>query len=351
MPNLSEPVLSEPADVDNSTTATNSKEGSSPRESLVVRLNIGRFFGLYLLIALAIFFSVTDPRFATGDNFRVMAASQAIAGLLTLGLVISLISGVFDISIAANMSLSVSLVAYLQADHGVQPALAVVATLAVGVFIGAVNAVIITVLHVDAIVATLGMSAVLAAVAFWLVDGQAILYGISPGFKSLGQSKPLSIPIPVFYFIGVAVLLWFLLEHTTWGRYLRAAGQNPEATRLAGVKVVRLQWSALLLAGLLASMAGVVLTMQLGAASFGSGTSYLLPAFAAAFLGATQIQPGRFNVAGTVVALYLLAVAVKGLQLRNPSLPWIVDLIQGLTLIVSVALATWVTRRRSTARS
>ncbi|RYE44064.1 MAG: ABC transporter permease [Hyphomicrobiales bacterium] len=319
------------------------------RGSILVRLGVGRYFGLYLLIMLVVFFCVADPRFATADNFRALAASQAIAGILTLGLMISLISGVFDISIAANMSLAISLVGYLQANRGVDPVLAVLITLGLGMLIGAVNAFVITVLHVEAIVATLGMSAILAAVSFWIVKGQTVLYGISPGFKEFGQAKPLSVPIPVFYFLGIAIVLWMVLEHTTWGRYLRAAGQNPEATRLAGVKVIRLQWSALLLAGLLASLAGVVLTMQLGASSFGAGEPYLLPAFAAVFLGATQIQPGRFNVIGTVVALYLLAVAVKGLQLRNPSLPWIADLIQGLTLIVSVALATYVIRRRSAA--
>jgi ribose transport system permease protein len=94
-------------------------------------------------------------------------------------------------------------------------------------------------------------------------------------------------------------------------------------------------------------LAGVILTAQLGAASFGAGAAYLLPAFAAAFLGTTQIQLGRFNVWGTVVALYLLAIAVKGIQLLNPDLPWIGGLIQGATLICAVAIAARVHPKRS----
>jgi ribose transport system permease protein len=102
---------------------------------------------------------------------------------------------------------------------------------------------------------------------------------------------------------------------------------------------------ALIIAGVLSSFAGIVLTMQLGASSFGAGNSYLLPAFAGAFLGSTQIRPGRFNVGGTLVALYLLAIGVKGLQLQYPDLPWIKNLCEGLTLIVAVAIVARAGRR------
>lgn len=102
-----------------------------------------------------------------------------------------------------------------------------------------------------------------------------------------------------------------------------------------------------MISGVLSSLAGIVLTMQLGASSFGAGDPYLLPAYAAAFLGATQIKPGRFNVVGTLVALYLLAIGVKGLQLRYPSIPWIADLFQGLALIVAVALGVVARRKRA----
>jgi ribose transport system permease protein len=126
-----------------------------------------------------------------------------------------------------------------------------------------------------------------------------------------------------------------------------AAGANAQAARLAGVKVARLHWLALVITGVLASFAGVVLTMQLGAASFGAGAPYLLPAFAGAFLGSTQVRPGRFNVAGTLVALYLLAIGVKGLQLEYPHLPWIKDLFQGLALILAVAIGARAALRRT----
>jgi ribose transport system permease protein len=316
------------------------------RPSIGRLLNLGRYSGVYLLAILIVVFTIWVKDFGTLTNFRVVASGQAIAGILTLGLVVSLISGVFDISIAANMSFAISLVGWLQGTVHLNPAEAVILTLLCGALVGAINAFIITILRVDSIVGTLGMSAILTAAAFMLVDGKTILYGISPSFTKLGTGRWLSLPRPVFYLAAVAILLWFALEHTPWGRYLRAAGSNPVATRLSGIKVVRLQWTALIVSGTLGALAGVVLTMQLGAASFNAGAPYLLPAFAAAFLGATLIQPGRFNVLGTIVALYLLAVAVKGLQLRYPSVPWLAEFIQGVTLIVAVALSAHATRRR-----
>jgi ribose transport system permease protein len=311
------------------------------------RAGLHRFAGVYLIVILVTVFCMTEPQFRTVTNARVLLGSQAIVGILTLALVISLISGAFDLSIAANMSLAISLVGWLQGSADVGAFQAVVLTLLVGGLVGAVNAFVVTVLRVDAIIATLGMSAILAAVAYALVDGQTIIDGISEDFTTFGTARLASLPITVYYLFAVAVILWYLLEHTPWGRYLRATGTSPTVTKLAGVRIVRLQWSALLVSGMLAALAGVVLTMQLGAASFGAGNSYLLPAFAAAFLGTTQIQPGRFNVWGTLVALYLLAVAVKGLQLRYPGTPWIANLITGLVLVVSVALVARTRRNRT----
>ena len=103
--------------------------------------------------------------------------------------------------------------------------------------------------------------------------------------------------------------------------------------------------------GVMGVEAGVMLTVVLGASSYGAGNAYLLPAFAAAFLGSTQIRPGRFNVAGTLVAIYLLAIGVKGLQLQFPQNPWISDLFNGGALIIAVALSQRSQRRRARSQS
>lgn len=315
---------------------------------LVHRLAVDRFSGVYIIVVLATVFSLWLPStFGTSSNVRVLLISQAITGIIALAATVSLISGVFDLSIAGTMSLAVSVVGFLQADAGLHPAVSVLIALAVGAAVGCVNALVVTKFAIDPVIGTLAMSAILAAVAYWVVDGQSILYGMSPGFVALGGDGPLGLPAPVLYLAVIALVAWFVLEQTPAGRYLYAAGGNPEAARLSGVNVTRLTWGALICSGVLAAAAGVVMTMQLGTAPFGGGLPYLLPAYAAAFLGSTQVQPGRFNVAGTIVSLFIVAVAVRGLQLKYPASSWIADLVQGVILLVAVGFAVWASRKRA----
>jgi ribose transport system permease protein len=317
----------------------------------VRHLGMDRFSGVYVIVLMIVGFTLWEPStFGTLDNARVVVSSEAISAIVALGAVIGLVAGVFDLSIAGNMSLAISLVGVLQADDHMNALLAVMVTLGVGGLIGLTNAVIVTRFHIDAVIGTLAMSSILAAAAYWVADGQTILYGISGTFDKFGSVSPLGVPVSVYYLAAIALILWYILEHTPTGRYLYAAGANPRAARLSGVKVVRLQVGALFFSGVLASAAGVLLTAQLGASSFGAGSPYLLPAFAAAFLGSTQIKPGRFNVLGTLVAIYLLAVGVKGIQLKYPQFAWVADLVEGVILLLSVGLAVQSARRRAMQR-
>jgi ribose transport system permease protein len=325
--------------------------GSRGRSILRRDFAVDRLSGVYVIIIMLVGFTLWEPStFGTLNNARVILSSEAITGIITLAAVVGLIAGVFDLSIAANMSLAISVVGKLQASVHMNAFLAVVVTLLLGAVVGCVNAIIVTRFRIDAVIGTLAMSSILAAVSYWVAGGQTILYGISSTFKKFGSAKPLTIPISVYYLAGFAVILWYVLEHTPVGRYLYAAGANPQAARLSGVNVVRLQWGALITSGILSAAAGVVLTMQLGSASFGAGDSYLLPAYAAAFLGATQIKPGRFNVPGTLVSMYLLAIGVKGLQLKYPQFAWIADLVEGLILLIAVGMAVQGARRRARER-
>jgi ribose transport system permease protein len=313
-------------------------------------LAIDRLSGIYVIIIMVIVFLLWEPAtFGTWTNARVLLSSQAITGIVTLAAMVGLIVGVFDLSVAANMSLSISLVGWLQASAHLNPALAIVITLGSGALVGCVNAFIVTRIGIDAVIGTLATSSILAAITYWVANGQDIVYGISPGFASIGNLTPLGLPITVYYLLFLGLVLWYVLEHTPVGRYLYAAGANPNAARLSGVNVVRLQWGALITSGILSSIAGIAFTMQLGTASFDAGNSYLLPAFAGAFLGSTQIKPGRFNVPGTIVAIYLVAVGVKGLQLRFPQFAWIAELVDGVILLIAVGVAVNSARRRAKA--
>jgi ribose transport system permease protein len=201
-------------------------------------------------------------------------------------------------------------------------------------------------LNVNSFIATLGMSSILSAGTYWITNGSTVSNGVSPHFTAIGQNLLWGLPLPVFYMIALGIVLWWLLEYTPVGRYLYSIGGNPQAAKLAGIRVGRITTGAFVLSGVVAAFAGIILAAELGSASPDIGVPYLLPAFSAVFLGATQVFPGRVNVPGTLIAIFLLATGVKGLQLAGaPS--YISSLFNGAALIIAVALAARATRRRT----
>jgi ribose transport system permease protein len=323
-----------------------------PRASRGISFTLSNFTGLALIIVfIAIYAGIEPSVFLTWSNLRLVLSAQVITGFLTLGLLFSLIAGVFDLSIGANMSWAVVFFGWLEANTDMNAALAVVIVLISGVLIGLCNAVIITRLNVDSVIATLAMQSILLGLTYWISGGEDITQGFTPDFLRLGNGSLFTIPLPVYYLVGVALIIYYVLEQTPAGRYLYATGGNTVAARLAGMRTARIQTYALLASGGMASLAGLLFTAQIGTASFDAGTPYLLPAFTAAFLGATQIKPGRFNVAGTVIAIYLLAVGLSGLSLKFPSAPWIQDVFEGAVLIVAVTASIRSARRAARRRA
>ena len=167
-------------------------------------------------------------------------------------------------------------------------------------------------------------------------------------FAKIGQTNIGGVTLGVLYCAAVAVAIWYLLEHTATGRRLYATGFNPDAARLAGVRVDRLRFASLVASGGLAGATGIVLASTLGSGSPTAGTPYLLPAFAAAFLGATQLKHGRFNAGGTIIAVLLLGTGVTGLALANAP-QWAGDMFVGVVLIAALAL-TGIQRRTTSGR-
>ncbi|KAB2340397.1 ABC transporter permease [Actinomadura rudentiformis] len=307
-------------------------------------LGLDRFSGLYVWAAAIVIFAVWVPdTFLTTANARVVAGDQAITAMLAIGLVLPLAAGVFDLSCAATMGFSVTVVMWLQV-HGVNALLAALITIAVGAGIGALNGFIVVELRVNSFIGTLGVSSILTGAAYWVTNGQQIVEGVSVNFLDFGGFQWWGLPLPFYLMLVLAAVVYIVIEHTTVGRYLYAVGGNPQAARLAGVRDRRLVFGALLTSATVAAFTGVVLASKLGSASYDVGLTYLLPAFSAVFLGSTQIRAGRVNVLGTLVAIYLLATGVKGLQLAGAPV-FVNDLFNGLALVVAVALAGRSARR------
>nr|WP_246414304.1 ABC transporter permease [Microbacterium thalassium] len=295
---------------------------------------------IYIFIALFAVFSLWIPeKFLQVGVWRSLLDAEALTGLAAIAALIPLVAGSLNLAVGAQVGFSAILSAWLLAKAGLPIALQLPAVLIVGAFIGYVTALVITKLRVEPIIATLGMSSILLAGMAWVSGSQQIL-GLDPAYREIATTQFFGITVPVYILLLVAVVTWYVLERTPVGRRMYAVGFNPEAAKLAGVDVERLRIGSLTAGGALAALAGALLTSRLNAGDPTVGPSFLLPALTAVFLGSTQFRGGRFNVLGTIVAMYVLAVGIKGLQLAG--LPrWVNDLFYGLSLLIAVALSQW----------
>jgi ribose transport system permease protein len=291
----------------------------------------------FLLVALFVLFSILSPRlFFTWTNVRIMIGAQATVLLLALAATIPLRAGDFDLSIGAVMILSASVVGLLH-GHGV-PAIACCAVaLAAGIVVGAVNCFFVVRLGLSALIVTLGMLTLLSGITSYLT-GDNLVTTIPHSVISLADTRFLSLPCIVWIGWFVALVIWVVFEFTPLGRYLLFLGGNPTAAALAGLRVPALRSGAFLASATISAIAGILLAGYFGSVDPSSAGSYLLPPFTAAFLGTTTIQLGRFNVLGTIVGLYLLAVGITGLQLLGVQ-GWVTDTFNGAALILAIAFA------------
>jgi ribose transport system permease protein len=314
------------------------------------RLNFGfdRFSGVYVWIALIIVFSLWIPSlFFQLDNAKAVLAFQAISAIVALGLIVPVAGGAFDLTIASTMTVSGCFTAWALLNHkGV--ILAVGGALLIAVGIGLLNALVVVKFRVDSFIGTLGMSSILLSLAFMITGGGQLVLseaGYSP-FLDFARQTWFGVQASVYYAAAIAFIIWWALEYTPSGRYLYAVGGNPIASRLAGVRVGRITTFSFIASAVAAAFAGIVLLSTTATGTTDMGTPYLLPAFSAVFLGATQIRPGRVNVWGTLVAILLLATGVTGLQLAGAP-TYVTQLFNGTALIVAMALAARTARRRA----
>ncbi|WP_196809642.1 ABC transporter permease [Nocardia sp. 348MFTsu5.1] len=310
---------------------------------------LDRFSGLYLGVLFIIVFSISMPNlFFTTATMHTIASQQAITAMLALAVIIPLAAGVFDLSIGATITISAVTVTQLQSSNGFGMWTSIFIALAMGCVIGIANGFFVVKLGISSFIATLATGTILVAVQQIITDNSQPLPPTSSAWLSLTQTKVFGFQIIVVYLFILAVIIWWVLAHTPVGRYIYASGGNPEAARLTGVRVGRWVWLSFIAAGTLSALAGVFYASLIGA-SLTFGNAMLLPAYAAAFLGSTQVKPGRFNVWGTIIAVYVLAIGVQGIQFWT-NVQWLNEMFNGVALLVAVAFATWRQNRVSTGR-
>ncbi len=325
---------------------------SADSEKPSFRNRLGDFSSRYAVIgvwiALAGLYAALVPQtFLSAGTFRTIFGSQQNQALifLTAALLCTIIVGEFvDMSVASNFGLAAVIVSVLNVSHGVNVWLAALLAIIASTVVGLVNAYLVVKLGVNTIVVTLGMGTFLLGIGLWMTN-MTTIFGLPNEFSQVTLFKVVAgLPIGFFYGLILMLVFAYILRFTPLGRNMRFVGENREVSRLAGVRVTRIRIGAFTMAGLIAGLGGVLTAAGTGGFDATVSQMYLLPIFAATFLGSAILQPGRFNPLGTLIAIFFLSTGVLGLQMLGAQ-GWVQQVFYGGVLVIAVTISTVIGRR------
>ncbi|WP_369168122.1 ABC transporter permease [Streptomyces sp. R28] len=313
---------------------------------------------IFVTVALFLYFALSEGSFRESATLLDTLRYVSVAAILGLGVTLTMAVGGMDMSVGAVAGLGVSVAAQTMVVHNQIGAVAIVAVLAAGALAGLLNALLIVVLKIPDMLATLGTMFVIQGSKLILVDGQSITPGMTlddgttapgrftDGFLRIDRGTLLGIPISVLIFGALTIGAWVFLARTRWGRVLYAIGANPEASRLAGIRVGAYRSLAYVLSGVLASIGGLILASRIGQGDVSAGTSQLLEAVAVALVGTSVLGRGRPNVWGTALGAVLIGIITTGLTIKG--LPYYTqDVVEGAVLILALVFSFTLSKRRT----
>jgi ribose transport system permease protein len=331
---------------------------SSPGRSRGPRSGISRIFNARLaeasllpfafVLVIAGFGIARPDTFFQWSNFTSIFGDNAVELVLVMGLLIPLTNGDLDLSVAELSGMTSVLVGWLNVNQGWGIVPAILVALAVGVLCGAINGWIIVKFDVNPFIVTLATGSVFDGIAFWLPN-QLTVTGISTHLADWTVLHHIfSIPLDFCYGVVIMLILFYVLTFTAFGQRALFVGQSREVARLSGFKVNSTRFWAFVAAGFIAAISGVISDGVLGVATPANQGNLLLSVYAAAFLGFTTIQPGRFNAVGAGISVFFLAVAVNGMNLLGAQ-TYVQQLFYGVFLVLAVVLSRVINRRRAAA--
>ncbi|HZG79253.1 MAG TPA: ABC transporter permease [Brevibacillus sp.] len=316
-------------------------------------------YGTVAVIALVVlYFSLTNPYFFTYDNIKDILRSISIVTFVAIGVTFSLIVGGFDLSVGSTVSLTTVIVASMMVWYEQGMLITLIVPIALSLLVGLVNAFLVVKIRIPDLLATLAMLYIVNGLHMTYSKGYSIYANMpmsdgtnAPGkfqewFLWLGQGELFSLPVPVILTFLLVAITHVYLTYTRQGRMLYMTGGNLEAARLSGIPVNRYRTLAYVLSALFAGLGGMLLAARIGTGQVSSGSSMLMDAVAAAFVGFSVFGVGKPNVFGTFVGAILIGVLLNGMTMLN--LPYYAyDIIKGVVLALALAVTYYQVRRKA----
>ncbi|HAA39311.1 MAG TPA: sugar ABC transporter permease [Pseudomonas sp.] len=315
---------------------------TAPRNRL--RLSLDRFGLPLVFILLCVVMAFSSEYFMTWRNWMDILRQTSINGILAVGMTYVILTKGIDLSVGSILAFA-GLCSAMVATQGYGLLAAVSAGMFAGAMLGVVNGFMVANLSIPPFVATLGMLSIARGMTFILNDGSPIT-DLPDAYLALGIGKIGPIGVPIIIFAVVALIFWMVLRYTTYGRYVYAVGGNEKSARTSGIGVRKVMFSVYVVSGLLAGLAGVVLSARTTSALPQAGVSYELDAIAAVVIGGTSLMGGRGSVISTFFGVLIISVLAAGLAQIGATEPT-KRIITGAVIVIAVVLDTYRSRRAS----
>lgn len=292
-----------------------------------------------VLLVLLIAMSLLRDRFLTWSNIISVLRQTSINAVIATGMTFAILIGGIDLSVGSVLAISGAIAATLVAS-GMNIFLVILITLLIGLTIGLLNGLLISKGRLQPFIATLGTMTLLRGLTLVYTQGRPIsIFGsdTSTIFSKIGTGYFLKIPIPVYIMLVVFFIAWYTLNHLKIGRYTYALGSNEEATMYSGIKTDNIKLFVYAVSGVLAAIAGIIVTARLGSAQPTAGAGYELDAIAAVVIGGTSMAGGIGTIFGTAIGALIIGILNNALNMLQVS-SYYQDVAKGIVILIAVLL-------------
>jgi ribose transport system permease protein len=304
------------------------------RKSMGILQKLGPLAAFILLFIVV---AILNPSFIAPLNILNLLRQVSINALIAFGMTFVILTGGIDLSVGSTLALSSVLMAGMIVS-GINPIAAIFISVILGAVMGAINGLLITKGKIAPFIATLATMTVFRGLTLVYTNGNPITgLGDDYAFQLFGRGYFLGIPVPAVTMIIAFFILWFILHKTSFGRKTYAIGGNEKASLVSGIKVERIKWMIYSLAGIMAALAGSILTSRLNSAEPTAGTSYEMDAIAAVVLGGTSLSGGKGRIFGTLVGALIIGTLNNGLNLLDVS-SFYQQVVKGIVILIAVLI-------------